>query len=439
MAIPRDDEQSFSAAHDAGSFVFGHGATASTPLAKKQYTGIGNDSWESSIESPFEKNDRRLRDMQIEGNAGHDFDDSSDLPTPSLPGGYSLDESTSSSPSIRPQSNPAGQSRPMSSTPKAARNPTASSFHPIGLRSTPLNAKFPKLKSKPSSNVNVHVNANSSSGPRSQAPLDFDDDSDDDDLPGMSPLRTTTFAHFPPRVQAINNAIRDKTPKKSVPAGAIVDSIMSEMGASASEFEGTYQPSPTGTPDFAKGYNKDFVSRYSLLPQEMGPKPVENLLAKLKASEAAPRNTRKSMANTSFGSDKVSGPGPGQGQGQLDDEEDSYDQDDSDDSDDSGTVPPPVESDVSYTTNDPGMTNRYDMTTTLHPGQQPERDSEVFGAPDRAPSAERAQLHIMRQEEMYTYMGGSLEDAAGREVEETPLRGVSRKTVKGQLDGRRAL
>jgi DASH complex subunit ASK1 len=400
--------------------MFGHGATASTPLAKKQYTGIGNDSWESSIESPFEKNDRRLRDMQIGGNAGGDYDDTSDLPTPSLPAGYSLgDESTSTSPSIRPPGNgsnmlAAGPGRPMSSTPKASRhqNASSSSSHITDLRNTPLNAKFPKFK----------LNAKS---PARSYPLDFDD-SDDDLLGGMSPPKTMSFGHLPPRVQAINAVAREKTPKK-VHADAILNSVMSEMG----ETEGLYVPSPQNIPDFVK--------RYSLLPEEMGPAPVENLFAKLKAAESAPvrnPNTRKSMANTSFGSDIVSGPiasgsGSGAGQGQ---EDDSFDPDDSFSSDGSGTVPPPGEyrSDISYTTNTPGATARYgnvgggDMSTT-HPGRGPSNDSEVFGAPASVPPAQRAELHIMRPGEIHTYMGGNLEDAAGREVDETPLKGQAYK------------
>jgi hypothetical protein len=134
------------------------------------------------------------------------------------------------------------------------------------------------------------------------------------------------------------------------------------------------------------------------------------------------------MANTSFGSDIVSGPGP-LGLAQADD---SYDQDDSFSSDGSGTVPPPGEyrSDISYTTNTPGATARYgnagDFSTTIHRGAGD--DNEVFGAPNPNPGAasgERPAFDLMKQDEMYTYMGGRLEDAAG--TDETPLKKHSKK------------
>ena len=367
--------------------MFGNGATASTPLGKKPHF-TGNDSWEDSIESPFDKNDRKLRELKIGGG----FDDESDMPTPSYPSGFGLpgqreDSSMSSSPSIRPPGDRSHSSRPLSTTPKATRVPS----HITDLRTTPLNAKFPIPKPKPNP-----------SGLRSKAP--FADDSDDDLMGGMSPLRTTNFGPLPPRVQAINAAVHHKTPQKAAPADTILSHVWSEMA------DNEYIDSPV-LPELTM-YNLNARASSSNTNNDSHASPINPLRYN------TGRETRKSMANTSFGSDKVTGPGP-LGQGQGDDSDDSFS------SDDSGTVPPPGDyrSDVSYATNTPGATARYgdggDFTTTMHPGSgSGVRDEEVFGGP--SDPAARGGFGLMKQDEMYTYMGSKLDET--RELEETPLK-----------------
>ena len=385
--IPRDDDQSFSSAHEEGSFMFGKGAVGSTPLGKKQYTG--NESWEDSIESPFDKNDRKLRELNI----GGEYDDESDMPTPSLPSGYRMppsdDSSMSTSPSIRPPGDRSSSSRPMSSTPKAART-----THITDLRTTPLNAKFPKPKSK--------------SGLRHAAPAD---DSDDDLLGGMSPPRTMNFGALPPRVAAINAAVRNKTPGKATQADGILNDVMSEIT------RGAYADSPDmPQPDFLRRYTMHAQASSSTLdPSQSSP---------LAPSRDTGRETRKSMANTSFGSDIVSRPAGLDGNG--DDSDDSFS------SDDSGTVPPPqgdYRSDISYTTNTPGATARYgnvgDFSTTMHGGGHRGQgdDNEVFGVPAQGQSGEKPSFGLKKQDEMYTYMGGRLEDAAGMDATPAKING----------------
>jgi DASH complex subunit ASK1 len=371
--------------------MFGHGAVGSTPLGKKQYTG--NESWEDSIESPFDKNDRKLREMKIGGG----YDDESDMPTPSLPSGYGMprdDSSMSTSPSIRPPGDRSSSSRPLSSTPKTART-----VQITDLRNTPLNAKFPKPKSKSKSGLQSHF-----------APAE---DSDDDLLGGMSPPRTMNYGALPPRVQAINAAVRDKTPRKAMEANAILNDVMSEIAG------GMYDSPDIPEPDFIRRYTMDARASTSALDNS----------SPLAAHRDTKRETRKSMANTSFGSDIVTGPRP---LGEGDDSDDSFS------SDDSGTVPPPqgdYRSDISYTTNTPGATARYGNVgdfSTIHPGGGESRgagdDNEVFGVPASGNSGEKPAFGLKKQDEMYTYMGGRLEDAEGTD---TPAKINGRAEVLG--------
>lgn len=404
ITLDREGSQVYSSRQEEeGSFVFGNGATASTPLRPK-HAGV-NNSWESSVESPFDKNERMLRDMRIGG--GDSYEESSDVPTPSLPTGYSLSGiardslgSTSKSKSSSAAddsllSSPAA--RASSSTPKAGRV-----AHVTDLRNTPLNAKFPAHKAKASAHK-------SSSRPRSYYPPGFDfDDSDDEIVTGMSPPRTMNFGTLPPRAQAIQAAAREKTPKKDSDAQAILQDLLSDID--------NYQPSPKmPTPENFK--------RYSLLPEEMGPGPAQQLFA------SAQQMPRKSMANTSFGSDIVTQ--PPQGAQLIGD--DSFDQDDSFSSDGSGTVPPPADyrSDISYMTNTPGRPGVGDFSTTMQPGgdRGDMRDTEVFGPPSGGGVGRQggAPFEIMKQDEMYTFHGGRLEDAAGEEVDRTPLRGLGKQ------------
>lgn len=422
---------SFSSAHrdpdqdlEDGSFVFGAGVTASTPLRNKRTNGMHN-SWEDSMESPFEKTERLLQDMRI--GTGDSMEDSSDMPTPSLPAGYSLASVTRDSVGSNSKSSTSIEDsvlgartdpapRASSSTPKANRTVPITD-----LRNTPLNAKFPNHHAK--GKASAHK-------PRSYlAPtFDFGDDSDDDIVTGMSPPRTMNFGTLPPRAQAMQAVARDNTPRKDSNAQAILDDLLSEMNS--------HEPSPKmPTPEEFK--------RYSLLPEEMGAEPVRRLFdgqqpsgSGTLAPPAVAREVRRSMANTSFGSDIVVGrPEVGRVIG-----DDSYEHDDSFSSDGSGTVPAPPDygADMSYMTNTPGPAAGHagDFSTTMHPSQRDQmRDTEVFGPPGGQPqSGGSGPFGLMKMDEMYTFHGGRLEDAAGREVEDTPVKEAKARHEKARQE-----
>jgi len=213
------------------------------------------------------------------------------------------------------------------------------------------------------------------------------------------------FGALPPRVQAINAAVQNKTPRKATEANAILNDVMSEIS------RGMYADSPdVPVPDFVRRYTIDPRASTSALDNANS--------SPLASYRDTGRETRKSMANTSFGSDIVSRP---MGEG-------GDDSDSSDDSDDSGTVPPPqgdYRSDISYTTNTPGATGRYGNVgdfSTIHPGgsRAAGDDNEVFGVPAPIQSGERSKAKpafgLKTQEEMRTYFGGRLEDAQGTDT-----------------------
>lgn len=382
------------------------------------------------MDSPYEKTERMLRDMRIGGDdAGDDYADSSDMPTPSLPTGYALSDVAGDS--LGSRSGPSGTSgdgddcsileppspsapRASSSTPKAARI--------TDLRSTPLNAKFPRSAKKPSS----------ASKPSYTGGYD---DSDDDIFTGMSPPRTMHFGTLPPRAQAIQAAASGKTPRKDSDARSIVEDVMLEMDS--------YVPSP-------KAPTPEFLKRYSVLPPrpadvidpasaQTSTSTAQKLFQPVTSGPAPPApaaTTRRSMANTSFGSDTVDQPTPNQVIGEDSFEHDSFS------SDGSGTVPPPADyrSDLSYATNTPGPIRGHpgDFSTTMHPARNSIGDTEVFGPPgagagagagagQRASSSGGGPFEIMRQDEIHTFHGGRLEDAAGQDVDYSPLRGLGGK------------
>lgn len=382
-----------------------------------------------------------LQDMRIGGGPSLE-EDSSDMPTPSLPGGYSLsalakdslehpskarigdDSESSNSRILEPP-------RAISSTPKATRTASSEQQRMTDLRNTPLNAKFPK----PSKG---QLSAYKSKYSHLPAGFDFDD-SDDDIITGMSPPRTMNFGTLPPRVQAIQAVAREKTPKKGVMADtqSVLDDLLSEIHDHQSS-PGLASPEMFTTGGMYRG------SDSSLLPEEMVPE--SQLGQGLDASSsrlghsgalqlpAQPQGNRRSMAaNTSYGSDIVTSAPQGHVIG-----DDSYEHDDSFSSDGSGTVPPPADyrSDVSYMTNTPGMGmgqgHQGDFSTTMHGDRGELRDTEVFGQPGAGGSEHRSAssgrpFELMKMDEMYTFHGGRLEDAAGREVDDTPVKSRAKR------------
>lgn len=361
-------------AHSDASFMFDNANMASsTPLpggrnSQPSHLHSFDSSFSDSLASPFDTLQRRLRDdLQL---------DDSDMPTPSLPSGYDmppveLDQSSVVLPSPLPPLSstyrPSASTSSAAATPKARRPPPSSQNNGlhnglVDIRTTPLTAKFrPKL---------------------SLADLDADDD---DFQLNMSPPVTMAF-QLPPTASAVQAAGR--TPKAAVEthnhAQRIVDDLMDEMSA---EYVASPRiPTPEG------------LRRYSVLPP---PQPFQantsrNIFAdQIASSSTVPagqqRQTRRSMANTSYGSDMEDVP-----------EEHVYSNDDT--MDDSFDSPDPTQYAYNLSTSSVGS-DRSDGGT-------------VFGGP-RVQSRQSA-FNLMKPDELVTFHGGRLEDAAGREVADTP-------------------
>lgn len=396
------------------------------------------------MESPFDRLDRKLRDeLRIDGGGGGYA--SSDAPTPSLPSGYDMpglrgvgngigdetygDVSTGTAEPVdlpRAPLSVQGSRVKGGDTPKATRqrnpftkatgsnaNSNSNSWNGItDLRSTPLNARFSKPKANQTSTTNLNPNfasnPTSRSGLRSVTQLD---ESDDDIKLNMSPPVTMTF-NLPPRAQAVLNAGRTplKSSKKEGEARLILDDLMEEM-------ERGYEPSPRmPTPEG--------LGRYSIVPGELDPQLGQGrrLFESGAGGEGEKEETyhatatRKSMANTSFGSDVVDGQ-PLQ-QGVYAEEEDSFD---ADDSFDSPAQPGPSQAQTQYT-----AAQVEDSYMSMSPNTS--EAGMIFGGPAQPNvGVGRGKFSLMKPDEMMTFHGGRLEDAAGRDMMDSPTHAV----VKG--------
>lgn len=382
--IPTNEEESQQGdetylAHSDASFMFDNGNMASsTPLPggrQPSHLNSYDSSFSDSMASPFDTLERRLRnDLQL---------DDSEMPTPSLPSGYDmppveLDQSSIMLPTP-PRSRPPPPPHDMSissstsaaATPRARRPLPSSTANNNGLhnglvdiRTTPLTAKF-----RPKYSI-----------------ADIDTDIDDDDFQfHMSPPVTMNF-QLPPNASAIVTAGRTPKPASETHnhAQRIVDDLMDEMSAE-------YIPSPRiPTPDGLR--------RYSVLPPPqplLQPNTSRNIFANQIASSSTapqPRQTRRSMANTSYGSDMEDVP-----------EEHVYTNEDTLDED-------------SFDSPDPTQ-YAYNLSTSSA-GSDRSDAGAVFGGPKAQTS--RSGFNLMKPDELVTFHGGRLEDAAGREMAETP-------------------
>ncbi|OXG85672.1 hypothetical protein C345_03713 [Cryptococcus neoformans A2-102-5] len=480
-----------------GSFMFDPPpGTSSTPLpAGRGAGGRPNDSWEDSIESPFDRLDRKLMDELKIGKEGYEEQSSSEMPTPSLPSGYSLpgldsrDSSRissihdysvgtvdpsreSESPSSFGQSHPRlAQSYHPSPTPKANRladRPPASS-NPFGadfkgivdMRDTPLNAK---------ANRKDHFK------PKASIVPGLDDDSDSDESNGgfgMSPPVTMKF-DLPPRAQAIVNAAR--TPGKGKGKGKEVE--VAAAGVADKEKEAKFilddlleEMSNEMSPRME---TPEALRRYSVLPGDTAPGRLlfssssqppaiaededqtfhaPSLSHSLHPSHAKrdnhaeetyhptsrPAASRQSLANSSFNSNTTEVPNA---QIVYSHEEDSF-EDEGDTFDSSGEIsslrvpstgssahpgfaslPPsshpshPTMADDSYLSSEGDLTQITQASNTSLFGGGTHGGHLGVGAGGR--------FALMTKEDMDTYHGGRLEDAAGEDVWFSPTRDLAR-------------
>jgi len=342
--------------------------------------------------------DRKLRE---ELRIDEGYAESSSMPTPSLPSGYSLpgfaaadasyDVSTGT---VEPQDIAASRSRSSghieNGTPKVKRSESAKWNGLTDLRTTPLNAKFARLKGK--------QNANKPKQSLVQTIADSLDDSDEEIRMTMSPPVTMNFT-LPPRAQAVLNTGRTPMKADSKPAvdkksageaRMILDDLLEEMGS----MDSPHMPTP------------EVFGRYSTAPDELGTGRrlfTEESNAQAGPSTAVSAATRKSLANTSYGSDILDQPND---PAPVYADDDSFDEEDSFDSafGDNG-------SQARYPNHAVPNEHYGDIT-----GSSAGNDS-VFGMPARVVGS--TGFNIMQQDEMQTYGGGRLEDA-GDEVHHSP-------------------
>ncbi|ORY29155.1 DASH complex subunit Ask1-domain-containing protein [Naematelia encephala] len=426
------DDRTLTIQPDEGdSFLFDpqpvHGEPfASTPMPAGRER-LYDESWEESMESPFVKLDRRLDDLRI----GREGTATSDMPTPSLPSGYdfpNLGDISSASTGTAPLL-PLGENSRVGNvvehdTPRATttkHNDNNKKHRPpqgvTDLRSTPLNAKFKQPKSSLANTL-----------------ADLSLDADDDLLQyAMSPPVTMKF-NLPARAQAVLNvqktpAAKAIKPRSSSPqARLILDDLMSEMSA-----EGGYAPSPRmPTPEGLGRYSilpsdANFADPSTKLFQPTTAPPIDSsstttnifqpkgqidstTAANLFQSQTAP--IRRSMANTSYGSDILTHPSD---PGTVITDDESFDIDE--DSFDS------LVEDQSQHHYDNNVRNGQgeeavgadDTYLTMSPGPANEPTGEIF----RGGGAGGARdFQLKKVDEMMTFNGGRLEDAI---LEDSPL------------------
>jgi DASH complex subunit ASK1 len=312
------------------------------------------------------------------------------------------------------------------------------SHHLIDLTTTPLNiAKFSRTF-----DPNDKSKSRSKPAAAASAPMrDLLEDSDD--MGSFSPVMQFTKPYakpalaLPPRAHAIFQETRRAPADEDRAQTQRLGSLIADMTAALS-------PSP------AKMTMPDELRRYSIMPSDgrrlfdttedspnvnvFAPRGTAN--ANANANVFAPRHDspfnpdtyapgapRRSMANTSFGSDMQTAAGsPGRAMSDDGEDMDSFDdtvqlreeaaagfvfEDDDEDS--------YMSDDMSYRRAGGGEGGFTDTHVHAHRGDQP--DSEVFGRP----SGGRGQFALHQQDEMCTYHGGALEDAI---QPRTPLGGA---------------
>ncbi|WVN91129.1 uncharacterized protein L203_106380 [Cryptococcus depauperatus CBS 7841] len=468
FTLRREDESSI---RNDGSFMFDPPpGTSSTPLPAGRSIGKPNDSWEDSIESPFDRLDRKLRDeLKIGQDGKYAEQSSSEMPTPSLPSGYSLPgmDSLNNTSNI----SETAHSYRASLTPKANRlaNPPPASANPFGpnfsgiadLRSTPLNMKF-KGKAKAVDSRASIMSELSDSG----------SDSDSDLPPGMSPPVTMAF-NLPPRAQAIMSVAQTPAKgkhkeaggyKREIEAKILIDDLLKEMSQEMSP--------KLETPEALRRYsvlpNKGRVGKLdSSLSSTVRPpsldedKTFRTSISHVSQSQSyshlnsyshhshyepesfqsQPHVPRKSLANSSFNSNTTITEVP-RGPDAYSNEESSDDDDDSFES--SGDISS-LHIPSTGSSNHPGFAPSYPTALPRYEGEMHHQnivpddsyawsagdvtDTSLFGGNGgRQPPRGFA---LMTKDEMHTYNGGKLEDAAGEDLELSPTKMIGMGRLYG--------
>ncbi|RXK37143.1 hypothetical protein M231_05594 [Tremella mesenterica] len=398
-----------------GSFMFQNGLVTSTPMANgKNIQRQGpSSSWEASIESPFDSIDRRLRD-----DLRLSEDRSDEMTTPSLPSGYSLP--TLEKPD---QPSPEQSSTEDTPTPKAERirtNPFGQKWDGIAdLRSTPLTAG--KIK-KHSSKTEMEKKEKDKIGQ-----FDWEEETDDDLKFNMSPPVTMTFGGLPPRVQA---AVKiSQTPRKpSAQNNQDKENAMMMLNDLMEEINEVYKPSPRmSTPEGLR--------RYSVVPpnsqgRQLFPSTTTTSnqpTDKSRLSEGRMKYRKSLAGDTTAGSVMMADGIYTDEDSDLEDEGGSFDTISgpsivSHDQQGSGVM---VTYDDSFSLlESPPQSGAYQYHTGTASGTEGEDVNMVFGGP-RAGAQEKFELK--KREEMNTYHGGKLEDAAGMDVATSPTAALARK------------
>ncbi|KAL7421462.1 DASH complex subunit ask1 [Cryptotrichosporon argae] len=430
----------------ASSFAFDP-PVSSTPLAARTPGPAPDASWDESMESPFDRMDRRLReDLSLERGE----DGTSDMATPSLPSGYSL-------PSLPSDSYAASELEP-EPTPRAARRAPpphraapspANPFAQLGqkwdgiadLRATPLVSRTAKARTP---------------GAAAKSTVFDEDDDDDDDLGyAMSPPVTMTF-NLPPRAAAMYKAATPRKPGSAavpapvpdVDADKVVGDLMRDMAIADARAPGGFDDDDEGDDAFGE-YEPSprmptppGLGRYSIMPGELAPPGSDPAARRLFAdttagpgpSASAPPlgpppsdRPRRSLANTSLGSDILTSAG---GPGRFISDDDTFEADDTF-STHAGESPMPSNplaragyADESYASDADADAGYYQAPAAQAQGTYTFDDdsfdehghagqgeaSLIFGSAANAARTGEG-LVLMRPDEMVTFHGGRLEDA----------------------------
>lgn len=401
----------------SGSFFDPPPGTTSTPL--RQRGREHDESFDDSLGSPFDRVDRQLSRLSL---------DTEDAPTPSIPSGYTVPggRTPESSPeydsTLRYQATTPrpGPSRTMSEeqvSPTLHRSPAT---RLIDLTSTPLGTDFRPLA--PSAHTGRTLFGGPSSKPANstqqpRAPRHLYDDDDDVKL-GMSPPVTMKFS-LPPQAQSIVNA--GTTPIKSSRFASSSNKTARELDDLIDNMS-DYEPSPRmPTPENLRRYSVapgDLEAARRLFNEpvpgsstEREPSPSPRTV--YDDSEYPGHRTRRSLANTSFGSDiqyqrDVTGRIIGDDESIDNDDDDTMSNDD----DTAGYAAQAAQGfefvDNSYDSDASGYPAARDVTDTDVPHGSGE--TSLFGK--AAPGVGQG-FALHQQDEMVTYHGGRLEDAAG--------------------------